>query len=120
MNIRSLTSELSYRGEVESKRQTYYVFEGKRHYFVMSLSRAKPNAGNFNVVSAEAVDAVAKRFKGRKTVTSKDVAKSFRAHRGLAKPLVALNVLYVLAATDRAKIDSRFKEQRQLFFNVAG
>ena len=115
MNIRSLTSGLQYRGEVEGRRQTYYVFEGKSHYIVMSFSRAKRRAGNFNVVDAAAVEYVAKRFAGRKKVTSTKVAA--RKPRGIRSSLEALNVLYVLIATGRAKIDSRFHE-KQLFFNV--
>ena len=47
MNIRSLTTGLLYKGEVEGKRQRYYVFEGKSQYLVMSFSRSKVNAGNF-------------------------------------------------------------------------
>ena len=119
MNIKSLTSELRYCGEVKAKRQTYYVFEGKRHYFVMSLSRAKRHAGNFNIVSVEAVEYVARRFAGRKGVTSTGVAKATRKPRYIASSLDALNVLYILVATGRARIDTRFHD-RQLFFNVVG
>ena len=116
MNIRNLTKGLQYRGEVEARRQTYFVFEGERHYFVMSLSRSKRHAGNFNIVDARAVDDVARKFAGRKKVTSTKVAA--RKPRGIANSLEALNVLYVLIATNRAKIDTRFHE-KQLFFNVA-
>lgn len=116
MNIRSLTNSLRYRGEVTGKRQTYTVFEGKRHYFVMSLSRTKRHAGNFNVVGAREVESVARRFAGRKKVTSKKVASAGKARR-VASSLEALNVLYVLVATGRARIDTRFHD-KQLFFNV--
>jgi hypothetical protein len=34
--------------------------------------------------------------------------------------LDALNVLYVLVAKDRAEIDKKFKNERQLYFTVAG
>jgi hypothetical protein len=113
-----LTSGLVYRGEVEAKRQTYHVFEGKKHFFVMSLSRAKRNAGNFNIVSADAVEYVATRFAGRKGVTSTGVASTSRTPRHVKTSLDALNILYVLVATERAKIDPRYKKERQLFFNV--
>jgi len=33
-------------------------------------------------------------------------------------PLAALNMLYVLVATDRAIIDPRRKAAREIFFNV--
>ena len=76
MNLRSLAKGLSYSGEVAAKRQTYHVFEGKRYFLVMSQSRSKRNAGNFNVVRADAVEYVASRFARKKKVTSTDVAKA--------------------------------------------
>jgi len=117
VNIRHFTSGLEYKGEVEARRQTYFVFEGKKHYFVMSLSRSKRNAGNFNVVDTGAVEYVAKKFGGRKKVTSSKVAAGSRRTRHIADSLQALNVLYVLIATNRAKIDTRFGE-KQLFFTL--
>ncbi len=45
MNIRNLTTGLRYKGEVEGKRQTYYVFEGRKAFFVFSFSLSKPKAG---------------------------------------------------------------------------
>jgi hypothetical protein len=117
VNIRNLTNGLEYRGEVEARRQTYFVFEGKSHYFVMSLSRSKRHAGNFNIVDAAAVEYVARKFAGRKKVTSTKVAAASPKPRGVANSLEALNVLYVLIATNRAKIDTRFHD-KQLFFNV--
>ncbi len=78
MNIRSLTTGLQYRGEVEGKRQTYYVFEGKAQYLVMSLSRTKPNAGNFTVVASDAVAYVARRFARKQGLTAKALYKTSR------------------------------------------
>lgn len=120
MNLRSLTSGLEYRGDVEAKRQTYSVFEGKRYFFVMSLSRAKKNAGNFNIVRTDAVDYVAGRFAKKRGLTSTDVARASRKPRLVSKPLEALNILYVLVATERAAIDRKRRKERQLFFNVTG
>jgi hypothetical protein len=120
VNIRSLTrGPLSYQGEVEGKRQTYYVFEAGRYYLIMSLSRSKPNAGNFNVVDVDGAAYVARRFAGRKGITATEVAKASRTPKGGATPLEALNILYVLVATNRAKIDTRFHDRR-LYFNVMG
>ena len=117
MNIRSLTAELKYCGEVEAKRQTYYVFEGKRYFFVMSFSRSKKNAGNFNVVEAAAVRYVVSKFAGRQSVTSSSVATASRKPQYISKPLEALNILYILVAAGRARIDTRFRS-RQLYFNI--
>jgi hypothetical protein len=120
VNLRSLAQGLSYSGEVAAKRQTYHVFAGKRYFLVMSQSRAKRNAGNFNVVRADAVEYVAKRFERKKKVTSTDVAKASRKPRLVSTSLDALNILYVLVATGRAEIDKKFKNERQLYFTVAG
>ncbi len=116
MDIRSLTSGLSYRGEVEAKRQTYYVFEGKKSFFVLSFSRSKHNAGNFNIVDVEAVRYAAKLFGDKKGITSKQVVKSSRKPQYIATTFDALNVLYVLVATRRAVIDKRHKA-KELYFN---
>ena len=120
MNLRSLAKGLSYVGEVPAKRQTYHVFEGKKYFLVMSQSRAKRNAGNFNVVREDAVEYVAMRFQRRKKVTSTEVARASRKPRLVSTSLDALNILYVLVAKDRAEIDKRFKKERQLYFTVAG
>jgi|SRR6185503_1959664 len=119
MNLRSLAQGLSYVGEVAAKRQTYHVFEGKRYFLVMSQSLAKRNAGNFNVVRADAVEYVAKRFERKKKVTSTDVARASRKPRLVSTSLDALNILYVLVAKERAEIDKKFKKERQLYFTVA-
>ena len=117
MNIRSLTTGLEYRGEVEGKRQTYYVFEGRSQYLVMSFSRAKANAGNFNVVASDAVAYVARRFGGKQGLTAKTVHKASRRPRLVGSHLAALNILYVLVAIGSARIDARFHE-RAIYFNV--
>ena len=117
MNIRAMTSGLAYCGEVEAKRQTYYVFEGKRHYLVLSFSRSKPNAGNFNFVDAGAVEYVRKRFAGAQAITAKEVHEKSRKPNYVNSHLHALNVLYVLVAIQDAHIDGRFKG-RSLYFNI--
>jgi hypothetical protein len=117
MNIRSLTTGLLYKGEVEGKRQTYYVFEGKSQYLVMSFSRSKANAGNFNVVASEAVEYVSRRFRGKQGLTAKLLHKRSGRPRLVRAPLAALNILYVLVAIGRAKIDTRFHE-REIYFNL--
>jgi hypothetical protein len=117
MDIRSLTMGLQYSGEVEGKRQTYYVFRGRSQYLVMSFSRSKANAGNFNVVASHAVEYVAGRFGGKQRLTAKILNKTSRRPRLVRGHLAALNILYVLVAIGRAKIDARFQE-REIYFNV--
>lgn len=116
MNIKKLTKALEYSGEVEGMRQSYYVFSGPDFYFVMSLS-SKKQGGNFTIVESEAVEYVLKRFTGVKAVTTSDVVKKAKRTRHAPNTLSALNILYVLAATGRAVVDSR-RAGPKLFFNI--
>lgn len=117
LSVRSLTRGLEYHGEVEGKRQHYYVLSNSRHYFVMSMSARKRDAGNFNLVPRTAVDRVARRLRGQQAVTAKGVFTRTRNRRAVPTRLAALNMLYVLVATERAVIDGRHRST-ELFFNV--
>lgn len=117
MNIRKLMQGLSYLGEVAGKRQTYYVFRGSDFFLLLSFSRAKANAGNFNVVESDAVEYVRGRFAGGKGLTAPEIARKGRRSRHVPSALAALNILYVLVATGHASIDTR-RVGPKLFFNV--
>jgi hypothetical protein len=117
VNLRRLGAGLEFRGTVEGRRQTYHVFEGDRFFFICSFSRRKPKAGNFNLVDLEAVRHVERLAGGRRGVTAQDLHKRSRNRRHVGSPLEALNILYVLVATGRARIDRRHKG-KQLVFNV--
>ncbi|MGH9369580.1 MAG: hypothetical protein ACRD3M_18155 [Thermoanaerobaculia bacterium] len=117
MNVRKLMQGLSYSGKVKGKRQTYHVFEGSTFFLVLSFSRTKRNAGNFNAVETAAVDYVQERCAGTQGVTTSDVVQKGRRSRHVPNALAALNILYVLAATGRASIDTR-RAGPKLFFNV--
>ena len=119
MNAKEALSNLEPVGGAEGLKQTYEVLRGKRHFIVGSLSRVKRRSGNFNIVSGEAVEATRESFAGQEAVTSKDVRQ--RLHRrGIdVETLEALNILYVLVALGKAKVDRR-RSQHALFFNVAG
>ena len=118
MNARDALSHLEPVGGAEGLKQTYEVLRGKRDYIVGSLSRVKRHSGNFNIVSAEAVDAAGESFAGQEGVTSKMVRQRL-ARRGInIETLEALNVLYVLVALGRARVDRR-RSQHALFFNVS-
>jgi hypothetical protein len=56
LSVDSLTKGLEFHGEVQGKRQHYYILSSPRQYFVMSVSLAKRDAGNFNMVSRTAVE----------------------------------------------------------------
>jgi len=113
LSVDSLTTGLQFHGEVQGKRQHYYVLSSARQYFVMSLSLSKRDAGNFNLVSRSVVDRLHRRLRGRRGFTRS------KNRRAVPSPLAALNMLYVLVATGRAIIDPRRKSAREIFFNVA-
>jgi hypothetical protein len=117
MNVKSLTKGLKYKGDAEGKRQTYYVFEGSGFYLVLSFKKDNRDAGNFNIVESEAVEYVQKKFRGKTGITIKDVFSGSQKVRYFRRELEALNVLYILVATKRARIDKRFKSQ-SLYFNI--
>jgi len=118
MNAKDALSQLESVGGAEGLKQTYEVMQGKRHYIVGSLSRVKRHSGNFNIVSAEAVESARASLAGQEGVTSKDVRQRL-ARRGInVETLEALNVLYVLVALGQAKVDRR-RSQHALFFNLA-
>ena len=117
LSVQSLTKGLEFHGEVQGKRQHYYILSSPRQYFVMSVSLAKRDAGNFNMVSRTAVDALYMRLRGRRGLTARLVSDRFRKGRLVTSSLNALNMLYVMAATGRASIDAKRKTP-QIFFNV--
>jgi hypothetical protein len=118
LSVDSLTTGLQFHGEVQGKRQHYYVLSSARQYFVMSLSRSKRDAGNFNLVSRPAVDQLHRRLRGRRGLTARQVYSRSKDRRAVPSALTALNMLYVLVATERAIIDPRRKAAREIFFNV--
>jgi len=117
LNVKSLTTGLTFHGEVHGKRQHYYVLSSARQYFVMSISNSKRDAGNFNLVGKAAVDRLYRRLRGRRGLTARLVYSRSRNRRLVRSHLGALNMLYVLVATGRASIDQRHTS-RELFFNV--
>lgn len=117
VNVRSLAAGLEYRGEVSGKRQTYYVFQGRKYYFVLSFSKSKRSSGNFNLVSVDGVEYVRRSFAGRQDLTAKRLVARSRKRQYVGSALQALNILYVLVAVGAAVRDDRFRD-RELHFNV--
>ena len=117
LSVNSLTTGLTFHGEVQGKRQHYYILSSARQYFVMSVSSSKRDAGNFNLVSKSAVDRLYRRLRGQQGLTARHVFNRTRNRRLVPLSLTALNILYVLVATDRASIDMRHKT-REIFFNM--
>src|SRR3989441_3515095 len=76
LDVKTLTTGLQFHGEVEGKRQRYFVLFSPRQYFVMSLSRSKRDAGNFNLVSKTAVERLHRRLRGRRNLTRLKLPRS--------------------------------------------
>jgi len=115
LSVNSLTKGLTFHGEVQGKRQHYYILSSAHQYFVMSVSSSKRDAGNFNLVSKSAVDQLYRRLRGQQGRTARLVFDRTRNRRLVPSPLAALNILYVLVATNRATIDMRHKSSREIF-----
>ncbi len=118
MKVREVLSELRYVGEAAGVRQTYYVFQGPGHYLLLSFKKDDPEAGNFNVIEADAVAYAADRYRGVKGLTAKQLFDESKRTRHFRDRFVALNVLYVLVASGTAVVDHRFKPS-PLVFNLA-
>jgi hypothetical protein len=118
LSVKSLTKGLTFHGEVQGKRQHYYILSSAHQYFVMSVSNSKRDAGNFNLVSKSAVDRLYRRLRGQQGLTARLVFDRTRNRRLVPSSLAALNILYVLVATNRAGIDMRRKSSREIFFNM--
>jgi hypothetical protein len=118
LSVNSLIKGLTFHGEVQGKRQHYYILSSAHQYFVMSVSSSKRDAGNFNLVRKSAVDQLYRRLRGQQGLTARLVFDRTRNRRLVPSSLAALNILYVLVATNRAAIDMRRKSSREIFFNM--
>src|SRR3989442_7356873 len=105
LDVKTLTTGLQFHGEVEGKRQRYFVLSSARQYFVMSLSRSKRDAGNFNLVGKAVVEKLYRRLRGRRGLTARLVFE--RSQRGVASAPVALHKLLMPVATGPDSIDQR-------------
>lgn len=116
MQPKKILSNLDFKKEIQSKRQTYYIYEGNKNYVLMTVNR-KRNSCNFNIVSKEAIEYVKKYFKRRKKISVSDILNESKKPTHIKERFDALNILYALCATGDARIDTRFKGN-QLFFNI--
>jgi hypothetical protein len=116
MNPKKTLLDLTFVGEVSSKRQTYYVYESSKWYLLMTVSRSKQNSFNFNLVAKDAVIYVKSIFSGRRKISTADVAKESKKPIFVKNAFDALNILYALCALGDVTIDRRFKGLT-LYFN---
>lgn len=118
MKVEKTFDALQYKGQVVSKIQTYYVFQGEDHYLVVSYSA--PHTGNFSIVSSEAVSFVRDRFAGKKGVTKHDIEDHPAKAKYIKDTFDILNIFYVLVATKQASIDGALSQGATvpLHFNI--
>src|SRR5260370_35378541 len=117
LSVENLTTGLEFHGEVQGKRQHYYVLSSARQYFVMSLSLSKRDAGNFNLVSKPAVERLYRRLRGHRGVTAKAVFSRSKSRRQVPSALAAPKTLYGLVAQGRAKMAERSAKAREVCCN---
>jgi hypothetical protein len=115
MNVKEVLSELRYVGEAQGIRQKYHIFQGHQRFLVMSFKKADPAAGNFNIVEADAVGYVERKYRGVKGLTAKKLFDESKRTKHFKDRFVALNVLYVLVAAGKAAVDHRFKPGTLVF-----
>lgn len=99
MNAKALLAEFrdaAFVGQVSGLRNTYYVLATNKNYILVTLSG--PLAGNFNLVTRRAVEAVQRRFGGKKNLTSAEIMKKSR----IRDRFDVLRILYVLEALKQA------------------
>jgi hypothetical protein len=83
-------------GQVSGLRTTYYVLATDTNFILITFSG--PLSGNFNLVKRRAVEAVQRRFGGRKDLTSAEILKK----SSLRDRFDVLRILYVLEAMKQA------------------
>jgi len=118
MRAQDVVANLEYVGEAQGPRQTYSIFRGREHYLVVSFKKDDPQAGNFTILPAEAVEYVQHKFGGVKGMTAKRLYEESQRTKHFRDRLAALNGLYVLVALGQASVDHRFRAGG-LVFNLA-
>jgi hypothetical protein len=113
-------SNLEFVGVTKSKRQDYFIYKSRNYYLILSFKNDSPS-GNFNLVDTKAIEYVYNNFRGEKAITSKKLLTASRkkVHKKyIPGRFDALNILYILCAMRKAKIDKRYK-QREIKFNIS-
>jgi hypothetical protein len=114
MRVHDAFKALKFVGLAEGDKNAYYVFEGPKGYLVVA-PRGR-NTFNANGVEHAAIDVVSRRFRGRK-VTSRKVRAKARRPDLFTDNLAALNALYAMVASGKAK-KLRERDGRAMVFRV--
>ena len=101
MKARALLGEFrdaEFIGEIFGLRSTYIILRTEKHYIL--ITQSGPLSGNFNLVTRRAVDAVQRRFGGKRGLTSAEI---LRRSSVVKDRFDVLRILYVLEALGQAK-----------------
>jgi hypothetical protein len=119
----SVLQDLQYVGDVEAKRQRYYVYSREEGYLVLSVSHSRPGSYNLNFIEKDALEFIRRQFSRRRGITSQTMAREaiapvfFSRMNDIEKRLRILNICYVLVALGHAKLRKR-EGSRELKFDI--
>jgi hypothetical protein len=114
MRIPDLLLNLEFVGRAEGDKRTYYVFQGREQYLVVSANR---EGFNVNIVRNEAPEIILRKFGGRR-VTNKLLGKNVRRPDLFGESFQRLNSLYVMVALGKAK-KLKEREGKAMVFKIA-
>jgi len=115
MKVASLFKDLSFIGQIEGDRRTYYVFKGMDYLLVSANGR---DGFNVNVVDQEVPEVIKKKFAGKR-VTGRMLADQARRPDLFSPGFSSLNALYVAGALGLAKKLVK-KQGRAMVFKIKG
>jgi hypothetical protein len=113
MKMQNVLTNLEFVGQAEGDKLTYYVFKGRSGYIVASAGSR--GSYRFNLIDAEAPDAISKHFGGQQ-VTSKALTKGRRPDL-FSENFDRLNSLYVMVALGRARKLKR-RDGKSMVFKI--
>ena len=100
MKLNEIFKNISYRGQAEGDRNTYYIFETSSHYVVLSPNST--SGFNMNLVDREVPDVIRKKFSGQR-VTGPLLRRTARRPDLFKAPFGPLNALYVMVGLGLAR-----------------
>lgn len=119
----SVLKDLKYIGDVEAKRQRYYIYSREEGFLVLSVSHSRPGSYNLNFVEKDALKFIHKQFARRRGITSRTMAREavapvfFSRMNDTEKRLRILNICYILVALGHARMKKE-RGSRELRFDI--
>lgn len=114
MRVEQHFRDLRYTGFAEGDRKEYYIFQGARHFLVVSPSG--PTSYTAAVVPSESAKVIKRRFAGKR-VTAKEIKTSSKRPDLFGAPFAGLNALYVMVALGQAR-KLKLRDGKAMVFKV--